>query len=139
MTFSKKIGFENFLKLSQQLAKDVAYDFNLDVLSRRVLEAMSINFFRCIRNKEVTFKCVTADLIENHPYKYLELRKIDYVFMEEVTKLLKIMNLLLSTIIDTQEKEIAFIERYKVCIDNLQHIMDYLYFKEILSVTYEIM
>ncbi|MGL4862783.1 MAG: hypothetical protein ACRC4T_06635 [Cetobacterium sp.] len=180
VAFSKKIGFENFLKLSQQLAKDVTYDFNLDVLSRGVLEAMSINFFRCIRNKEVTFKCATADLIENYPYKlldvkeftknitskdkeldiefldtedlvlvtlknkendsykYLELRKIDYVFMEEVTKLLKIMNLLLNTIIDTQEKEIAFIERYKVCIDNLQHIIDYLYFKEILSVTYEI-
>ena len=45
VVFSKEIDFEKYLGLSEQLAKDIAYDFNTDVLSRGVLEAMSINFF----------------------------------------------------------------------------------------------
>ncbi|MEG0237868.1 hypothetical protein, partial [Cetobacterium sp.] len=48
VAFNKEIGFESFLELAHQLAKDVAYDFNMDVLSRGVLEAMSINFFRWV-------------------------------------------------------------------------------------------
>ncbi len=178
VVFSKEIGFENFLELSHQLAKDIAYDFNMDVLSRGVLEAMSINFFRWVMSKDVTVEYITTDLTEDYPYKlsdvieftknvtcksreldiefvdteemvlvtlenkedrlykYLELRKIDYVFMEEVAKLLKIMNLLLRTI-DVLEEEVNFVERYKECIYKFQRITDYLYFKEILQVTYD--
>ena len=178
VAFSKEIGFENFLELSHQLAKDIAYDFNMDVLSRGVLEAMSINFFRWVMSKEVTVEYITTDLTEDYPYKlsdvieftkevvckdkeldiefldkeemvlvtlenkedksdkYLELRKTDYIFMEEAAKLLKVMNLLLRSI-DVLEEEVNFVERYKECIYNFQRITDYLYFKEILQVTYD--
>ncbi|MHA4987955.1 hypothetical protein [Cetobacterium somerae] len=178
VAFSKEIGFEKYLGLSEQLAKDIAYDFNTDVLSRGVLEAMSINFFRWGMSKEVTVEYITTDLTEDYPYKlsdvieftkevvckdkeldiefldkeemvlvtlenkedksdkYLELRKIDYIFMEEAAKLLKVMNLLLRSI-DVLEEEVNFVERYKECIYNFQRITDYLYFKEILQVTYE--
>ncbi|MEG1087543.1 MAG: hypothetical protein RSD79_05710 [Cetobacterium sp.] len=178
VAFSNDIGFETYLQLSERLAKDIAHDFNMEVLNRGVLEAMSINFFRWIMSKEVTVEYITTDLTEDYPYKlidvkeftkdiackskdldiefldteemvlvilenkgnnsykYLELRKIDYDFMEETTKVLKIMNLLLRTI-DVKEEEIAFIERYKDCIYTLQRIMDYLYFKEILQVAYD--
>ncbi len=178
VAFSKEIGFESFLELAHQLAKDVAYDFNMDVLNRGVLEAMSINFFRWVMSKEITVEYITTDLTEDYPYKlsdvieftknvtcksreldiefvdteemvlvtlenkedrsykYLELRKIDYVFMEEVAKLLKIMNLLLRTI-DVLEEEVNFVERYKECIYNFQRITDYLYFKEILQVAHD--
>lgn len=78
---------------------------------------------------------VTLENKDNNSYKYLELRKIDYDFMEEIAKVLKIMNLLLRTI-DVKEEEITFIERYKECIYNLQRITDYLYFKEVLQLSY---
>ncbi|WP_298065259.1 hypothetical protein [uncultured Cetobacterium sp.] len=178
VAFSKEIDFEKYLGLSEQLAKDIAYDFNTDVLSRGVLEAMSINFFRWVMSKEVTVECITTDLTEDYPYKlsdvieftknitcksreldiefvdteemvlvtlenkedrsykYIELRKIDYVFMEEVAKLLKIMNLLLRSI-DVLEEEVTFVERYKECIYKFQRITDCLYFKEILQVKYD--
>lgn len=178
VAFSKDIGFETYLQLSERLAKDIAYDFNMEVLNRGILEAMSINFFRWVMSKEVTVEYITTDLTKDYPYKlidvkeftkditckskdldiefldteemvlvtlenkgnnsykYLELRKIDYDFMEEIAKVLKIMNLLLRTI-DVKEEEITFIERYKECIYNLQRITDYLYFKEILQVAYD--
>ena len=56
--------------------------------------------------------------------------------MEEIAKVLKIMNLLLITI-EINEEEIAFVNRYKECIYNLQRITDYLYFKQILQVSYD--
>lgn len=177
VAFSNDIGFETYLELSERLAKDIAHDFNMEVLNRGVLEAMSINFFRWVMSKEVTVEYITTDLTEDYPYKlidvkgftkdiackskdldiefldkeemvlvtlenkdnnsykYLELRKMDYNFMEEIAKVLKIMNLLLRTI-DVKEEEITFIERYKECIYNLQRITDYLYFKEVLQLSY---
>lgn len=178
VAFTKEVGFEKYLELSEQLAKDIAYDFNMEVLNRGILEAMSINFFRWVMSKEVTVEYITTDLTEdylyklsdvkeftkevickgkeieiefldkeeivlvtlenknNNSYKYLELRKMDYNFMEEIAKVLKIMNLLLITI-EINEEEIAFVNRYKECIYNLQRITDYLYFKQILQVSYE--
>ena len=175
VAFTKEVGFQKYLELSERLAKDIAYDFNMEILNRGVLEAMSINFFRWVMSKEVTVEYITTDLTEDYPYKlidvkeftkeiackskdiefldkeemvlvtlknkddnlykYLELRKIDYDFMEEIAKVLKIMNLLLRTI-DVKEEEIIFIERYKECIYNLQRITDYLYFKEVLQLSY---
>lgn len=178
VAFSNNIGFETYLQLSERLAKDIAYDFNMEVLNRGVLEAMSINFFKWFMNKEVTVEYITTDLTEDYPYKlidvkeftkdiackskdldiefldkeemvlvtlknkddnsykYLELRKMDYNFMEEIAKVLKIMNLLLRTI-EINEEEIAFAGRYKECIYNLQRITDYLYFKHILQISYD--
>lgn len=178
VAFTEEIGFEKYLGLSEQLAKDIGYDFNMDVLNRGVLEAMSINFFRWVINKEVKVEYITTDLTEDYPYKlsdvkeftkevvckgkeldiefldeeemvlvtlenkenssykYLELRKLDYDFMEEIAKILKIMNLLLKAV-EVEEEEIVFIERYKECICNLQRITDYLYFKQILQLSYD--
>lgn len=178
VAFTKEVGFQKYLELSERLAKDIAYDFNMEVLNRGVLEAMSINFFRWVMSKEVTVEYITTDLTEDYPYKlsdvkeftkevickgkeveielldkeemvlvtlenkdnssykYLEIRKMDYNFMEEIAKVLKIMNLLLRTI-EINEEEIAFVERYKECIYNLQRITDYLYFKQILQVSYD--
>lgn len=178
VAFTKEIGFEKYLKLSEELAKDIGYDFNMDVLNRGVLEAMSINFFRCVINAEVKVEYITTDLTEDYPYKlsnvkeftkdvickskdldvefldkeetvlvtleskknnsykYLELRKLDYNFMEDIAKILKIMNLLLRTV-EVEEEEIVFIEKYKDCIYNLQRITDYLYFKQILQLSYD--
>ncbi len=167
--FSNDIGFETYLELSERLAKDIAHDFNMEVLNRGVLEAMSINFFRWVMSKEVTVEYITTKLIDvkefikdiackskdldiefldkeemvlvtlknkdDNSYKYLEIRKIDYNFMEEIAKVLKIKNLLLRTI-DVKEEDITFIERYKECIYNLQRITDYLNFKEVLQLSY---
>lgn len=79
---------------------------------------------------------VTLENKENSSYKYLELRKLDYDFMEEIAKILKIINLLLKAV-EVEEEEIVFIERYKECIYNLQRITDYLYFKHILQLSYD--
>lgn len=177
VAFTKEIGFEKYLELSEQLAKNIGYDFNMDVLNRGVLEAMSINFFRWVINKEVKVEYITTDLTEDYPYKlsdvkeftkevvckgkeldiefldeeemvlvtlenkenssykYLELRKLDYDFMEDIAKILKIMNLLLRSV-EVEEEEIVFTERYKECIYNLQRITDYLYFKQILQLSH---
>lgn len=178
VAFTKEVGFQKYLELSERLAKDIAYDFNMEVLNRGVLEAMSINFFRWVMSKEVTVEYITTDLTEDYPYKlsdvkeftkevvckgkeldikfldgeemvlvtlenkenssykYLELRKLDYNFMEDIAKILKIMNLLLK-VVEVEKEEIVFIERYKECIYNLQRITDYLYFKQILQVSYD--
>lgn len=79
---------------------------------------------------------VTLENKENNLYKYLELRKLDYNFMEDIAKILKIMNLLLRTS-EIEEEKIVFIERYKQCTSDLQRITDYLYFKQILQLSYD--
>lgn len=56
--------------------------------------------------------------------------------MEDIVKILKIMNLLLKAV-EVEEEEIVFIERYKECIYNLQRITDYVYFKQILQLSYD--
>lgn len=178
VAFHKEVGFEKYLELSEKLAKEIAFDFNNEVLNKNILEIMSANFFSWGIQKDIEVDYVTTDLTEDYPYKvedtknfikevivksqeldlefidneemvlvtlknsgdnsfkYLEIRKIDYDFLQSIAKVLKIMNLLLKTI-DIMEEEIQFVEKYKECIYNLQRITDYIYFKEILSVSYD--
>lgn len=70
---------------------------------------------------------------EKHSFIYLEIRKIDYDFLQSTAKLLRIMNLILKTA-NVIEDEIKFLNKYYDCIYQLQYIIDYIYFKEILSV-----
>ena len=51
-------------------------------------------------------------------------------------EIIKVMNLILKTI-DVMEEEVEFVDKYKECIYNLQRITDYIYFKEILSISYD--
>lgn len=178
VAFHKEVGFERYLELSEKLAKEMAYDFNHEVLNKNILEIMSANFFRWVIQKEIEVEYVTTDLTEDYPYKvedtknfikeiivksqeldiefidneemvlvtlknkedsslkYLEIRKVDYDFLQSIAKVLKVMNLILKTI-DVMEAEVTFVDKYKECIYNLQRITDYIYFKEILSISYD--
>ena len=79
---------------------------------------------------------VTLKNKDESSLKYLEIRKVDYDFLQSIAKVLKVMNLILKTI-DVMEEEATFVDKYKECIYNLQRITDYIYFKEILSISYD--
>lgn len=177
VAFHKEVGFEKYLELSEKLAKEMADNFNNNILNENILEIMSTNFFRWVIQNEIELEYITTDLTKNYPYKveniknfikevtvknqeigiefidnekitlvtlknkednslkYLEIRKLDYDFLQNIAKVLKVMNLILQTI-DVIEEEVIFVDKYKECIYNLQRIADYIYFKEIFSISY---
>lgn len=75
---------------------------------------------------------ITLEHTENNLLKYLELRKIDFNFLKNIMKILKIMNLVLKT-----EEVTKFVFDYSECVYSLQRIIDYIYFKEILSISFD--
>ncbi|MGL5853917.1 MAG: hypothetical protein ACRCYA_01655 [Cetobacterium sp.] len=121
--------------ITTDLTEDYPYklsnvkEFTKDVICKS--KDLDVEFL----DKEETV-LVTLESKKNNSYKYLELRKLDYNFMEDIAKILKIMNLLLRTV-EVEKEEIVFIEKYKDCIYNLQRITDYLYFKQILQLSYD--
>lgn len=170
--FSKEIGFEKYIELSEKLIKEIAYDFYDEVLNKNILKVMSVNFFLCTSKKDIVVEYMVTDLTETHPYvldsckkftkdievlgsknmvteemvfitlkhkkdnstKYIEVRKVDYDFLQDMSKVLRFMNLVLKTI-EIAEDEKEFLESYKECIYTLQRITDYIYFKEIFSMS----
>ncbi|MGL5592820.1 MAG: hypothetical protein ACRDDH_02650 [Cetobacterium sp.] len=178
VAFHKEVGVEKYLELSEKLAKEMAYDFNHEVLNKNILEVMSISFFKWVIQNERDVESIITDLTKDYLYKiedskifikeiivksreidiefidneelilvtlkniedsslkYLEIRKVDYDFLQSIAKVLKVMNLILETI-DIKEVDMEFMDKYKECIWNLKRITDYIYFKEILSVSYD--
>ena len=172
VAFSKDIGFEKYLELSEKLIKKIAYDFYDEVLNKNILKFMSVNFFLCTSKKNIVIEYMVTDLTETHPYvldsckkftknievldsknmvieemvlitlkhrkdnsiKYIEVRKVDYEFLQDMSKVLRFMNLVLKTIEITDDGK-EFLESYKECIYTLQRITDYIYFKEIFSMS----
>lgn len=175
VAFHKNIGFEKYLKISEELIKEITNKFNNKILDKNILEIMSANFFSLAIQKQMNIDIITTDLSKDYQYKienfqiftkdivvrgekiddeylekeemvlltlrnkekhsfiYLEIRKIDYDFLQSTAKLLRIMNLILKTA-NVIEDEIKFLNKYYDCIYQLQYIVDYIYFKEILSV-----
>lgn len=178
VAFSKEIGFADYLKLSEKIAREISEDLKIDTLSKNILEIMSSNFIKEMLQNENEIEYITTDLtgeclhelnnlkdftkqilvkdlevgIEfldeermklvvlkhtiNGTLKYLEIREVDYIFLQDMSKVLKAMNLILKTI-ETNEKEEIFLSSYQKCIYDLQRITDYIYFKDILSVSFD--
>lgn len=122
--------------ITKDLTEDYPYkvedtkDFIKEVTVRS--QELNIEF---IDNKEM--RLITLKNKEDSSLKYLEIRKVDYDFLQSIAKVLKVMNLILKAI-DVMEEEATFVDKYKERIYNLQHITDYIYFKEILSISYDL-
>lgn len=134
--FSKTIKKEGLVDyITTDLTKNYPYKL-LDVKEfKKMVTSKSKELDMDFLDEEDTVLVILQNK-ENNLQKYLELRKIDYSFMEEIAKLLKTMNLLIK-FIGITEKEIHFTERYRGCIYSLQRITDYIYFKQILQLSYD--
>ncbi|WP_438505950.1 hypothetical protein [Cetobacterium sp.] len=77
---------------------------------------------------------ITLKHRKDNSIKYIEVRKVDYDFLQDMSKVLRFMNLVLKTI-EITEDEKEFLESYKECIYALQRITDYIYFKEVFSMS----
>lgn len=147
------MGIEKYFKISEELIENLSKILSTQILSGNILEKESANFFKWVIQKVDNIDCVTTDLSEDSPYKiegykeldkkllivyknkkdttlkYLEIKRKDYDFLQNITKILKIMNIILKGI-DLMENYNLFSRKYVECIYMLQRIIDYKYFKE---------
>lgn len=117
--------------ISTNLSKDYQYMIeSFKVFTKNIIvkgEEVDIEY---LEKEEMVL--LTLRNKENYSLIYLEIRKIDYEFLQSTAKLLRIMNLILK--ITNIEEEIEVVNKYYNCIYQLQYIIDYIYFKEILPV-----
>lgn len=116
-----------------------------DLSENHLYEVVNLKYFiKKFLNKKQNDKVLSKEKMmlvtlknnENNHFKYFEIRKIDYLFLQKINTILKAMNLILN--IGILETESKFVEKYRECIYTLQRVVDYIYFKEILTMSYEI-
>lgn len=73
---------------------------------------------------------------KNESIEYTEIREIDFKFLQNISKVLNIMNIIAKNNF-IPKKDKIFLEKYQLCINSLEKIINYIYSKEVLSIIYK--